>query len=329
MILAGDVGGTKTRLGLFSYDGVRLHLTKVERYASGEFPSFAEIVKKFLAYAGVSAKEIERACFGIPGPVINGMVKVTNLPWEFGEKDLSKELGIPKIRLVNDLVSTAAAIPTLPEKSFTTIYSGLGTHPFGPSVVVAPGTGLGHALLHRSEKGSITLIASEGGHANFAPTCDTQYELLKYIQKTKGHASVESLVCGPGVTNIYSFLRDTGKYKENSELAAALQEGDDAGVIAKRALDGDTGICGKTMELFMEILGAHASNIMLTFLATGGVYLGGGIPPKILPLLQGEAFLKGYLMKGKCKDKVEATPVRVIADDSASLHGAAEIARGL
>lgn len=322
MILAGDIGGTKARLGLFSLAGSRLTLTCTERYESKNFSSLTDIVTAFYKSSNTDPKQIDRACFGIPGPVIDGRVKVTNLPWELSESELSSSLSIPKVKLVNDLVSWAAAVPAMRADGLTKIYTSKIPEPHGPELIVAPGTGLGHSLVYRDDKRKLHYIASEGGHANFAPYNEVQSELMHYLTQTLGHASVESVLSGPGMMNIYKFLVSSGRF-EADPLAV------DNKTITDKALSGAPGVCSETLNLFIEILGAHASNLMLTMLATGGVYLGGGIPPKIIPLLKGPAFLRGYLKKGKCLDKVEATPVHVIADDKASLLGAASIAQGL
>jgi glucokinase len=195
-------------------------------------------------------------------------------------------------------------------------------------VVVAPGTGLGHSLIHR-EGGWSVLLASEGGHANFAPTNDIEIELLKYLQKKLPHVSVESLLCGPGIFNIYSFLRDSGYGEEPAEMKTPEAKEHPASTITGIAMAGNSDLCVKTLTMFCTMLGAHCSNIVLTYLATGGVFLGGGIPPKILEFLTNGSFLEGYLNKGKQKERVEATPVFIIKDDYASLYGAAAIASTL
>ena len=330
MIIGGDVGGTKARLGLFDRDGNKLKLLVTERYSSKDFPGLEAIITRFLEQHHTDkSKRIQSGCFGLPGPVINGRVKVTNLPWEVIQADIATCLGTEKVKLVNDLVSTAAAIPTLGAGSLTPIFGGQGkVDPSGSCVVVAPGTGLGHALIHRDGL-TTTFLASEGGHANFAPTTQTEVDLMNYLLPKLKHVSVESILCGPGLMNIYDFMRDSGRASEPPALAAQISSGDKASVITATALDGSQDISVQSLNLFCSILGAHCSNMVLNFLATGGVFLGGGIPPKILPFLQNGAFVEGYLKKGKCKDRVEATPVSVINDDKASLFGAGAIASSL
>jgi glucokinase len=329
MIIAGDIGGTKARLGLFEQNAEKLRLVVTERYTSREFDGLQAIIRRFLEQHPAGTSGIKAGCFGLPGPVVDGRVKVTNLPWEVVQSEVAACLGTTKVKLVNDLVSTAAAVPALGPDSLTEIYAGNGeTVRSGPCLVVAPGTGLGHALIHREGSG-MTLLASEGGHANFAPTNELEIELLRYLQTKLPHVSVESVLCGPGLYNIYSFLRDTGKGLETPELTASLASEDKASVVTRAALDGSQDICVQAIDLFCTLLGAHASNMALNFLATGGVFLGGGIPPKIVPALAKGGFLKGYLKKGKCLNRVEATPVFIIKDDQASLFGAGAIATTL
>ncbi len=330
MIIAGDVGGTKARIGFFERRAGKVELLVSEQYVSKDFPSLESIISDFIGKHGSTVKgKLEAACFGLPGPVVNGRVKVTNLPWEVAMVDVGQALGISKVKLVNDLVSTAAAIPNFSESSLKTIYDGQDSWDrAGSCVVVAPGTGLGHSLIHR-EGGWSVLLASEGGHANLAPTNKMEIELLEYLQGKFSHVSVETVLCGPGIGNIYSFLRDTGRGEEPAEMKTAEAQRNPAGVITKLALEGASDICVQTMKMFCSMLGAHCSNIVLTYLATGGVYLGGGIPPKIVDFLQNGSFMEGYLRKGKQKERVEATPVLVIKDDHAALFGSAAIASTL
>jgi len=327
MIIAGDVGGTKARIGLFERRAGKVELIASDQYASKDFASLEEILTKFLAtYKTSITSRLEAACFGLPGPVVNGRIKVTNLPWEVVQSEVGAHIKVYKTKLVNDLVSTAAAIPSFEPKSLQTVYDAGGTADMaGSCAVVAPGTGIGHSLIHR-EGGWSVLLASEGGHANFAPTNDEEIALLKYLQTKLPHVSVESILCGPGLVNIYSFLKDTNR------AAGSLEDDDSAisaSVIASRAIEGSSDLAVKALTMFSHMLGAHCSNIVLTYLSTGGVYLGGGIPPKIAPFLLNGSFVSGYLKKGKLRERVEATPVFIINDDYAALYGAAAIASTL
>lgn len=330
MIIAGDIGGTKARIGIFEKRSGKVELLVTEQYVSKEYSSLEAILKEFLEKHGATLpSRIAAACFGLPGPVVNGRVKVTNLPWEVVQSEVGNTLKVHKIKLVNDLVGTAAAIPSFGPDSLIPIYTGRGTIDHGGScVVVAPGTGLGHSLIHR-EAGWSVLLASEGGHANFAPTNEEEIELFRYLQGRFSHVSVESVLCGPGLANIYSFLRDTGRGDEPVELKSQESAAKTASIVTELALNGTSDICVKALRMFCSMLGAHCSNIVLTYLATGGVYLGGGIPPKIASFLSKGPFVEGYLKKGKQKERIEATPVFVIKDDHAALFGAAAIAATL
>lgn len=330
MIIAGDVGGTKARIGLFERRAGKVELVVSDQYASKDYGSLEEILNAFLAtYRTSISSHLEAACFGLPGPVVNGRIKVTNLPWEVAQSEVSACIKVHKTKLVNDLVSTAAAIPSFEPKSLQTVYDAGGTADMaGSCVVVAPGTGLGHSLIHR-EGGWSVLLASEGGHANFAPTNDEEIALLKYLQTKLPHVSVESILCGPGLVNVYSFLKDTGRGVEPEEDKKPGAPAVSASVIATRAIAGSSDLAVKALTMFCHMLGAHCSNIVLTYLATGGVYLGGGIPPKIAPFLLNGSFASGYLKKGKLRERVEATPVFIINDDYAALYGAAAIASTL
>lgn len=330
MILAGDIGGTKARIGLFERRAGHVELLTSEDFSSKDFVSLEDILSEFLrTRESLVQGQLEAACFGLPGPVINGRVKVTNLPWEVIQTEIGSRIGVFKVKLVNDLVSTAAAIPTFEPSSLELIYDGGGaTDKAGSCAVVAPGTGLGHSLIHR-EAGWSVLLASEGGHANFAPSNDTEIELLQYLRTKLSHVSVESVLCGPGLVNIYSFLRDSGRFDTSLEHIVGNDVSISASIIAGYALQGTSELAVDALDMFCHILGAHCSNIALTYLSTGGIYLGGGIPPKIAPFIKRGAFVAGYLKKGKLRERVEATPVFIINDDRAALYGSAAIASTL
>lgn len=330
MIIAGDIGGTKARIGLFERRAGRVELLTCQDFASKEFPSLEDILIEFLnANRPRFSDRIEAACFGLPGPVVAGRVKVTNLPWEIVQSEVGTRIGVPKVKLVNDLVSTAAAIPTFEPESLETVYDGGGaSDKAGSCAVVAPGTGIGHSLIHR-EAGWSVLLASEGGHANFAPSNEIETELLRYLQRRLSHVSVESVLCGPGMVNVYSFLRNSGRFEEMPADESHSEALISASVIAGQAIEGKSELAVATLEMFCHMLGAHCSNIGLTYLSTGGIYLGGGIPPKIAPFIKGGKFLEGYFKKGKLRERVEATPVYIIKDDRAALYGSAAIAATL
>jgi len=322
MILAGDIGGTKTRLALYEAedDKFRRHLTAT--FVSRDYPGLEQIVKIFLEK---NRAAINKACFGVSGPVINGEAKPTNLPWQLNEKKIAHTVGINAVRLVNDLVATTAAIPHFSTEDVVTLYKGPREGDETMRAVLAPGTGLGQAFLIKNND-SFKVLASEGGHSDFAPTNELEIDLLRYLQKKFEHVSYERVLCGPGLFNIYNFLKDSKFAPEPAELAKRFAGKDSAAVISEAGLAGEFAICVKTLDVFVSIMGAQAGNVALTLLATGGVYLGGGIPPKILPKIIEGATVAAYLSKGRLSEVVKKTPLYVIRDDHAALLGAASLA---
>lgn len=326
MILAGDIGGTKTRLALFSRENGLLEIKQLAQYESARTSSFPELVHSFLS---THAIDVQTACFGVPGPVQGGRVKVTNLPWELDEETLRADLRISHLKLVNDLVAFTASIPNLRERELEVIYPGTDKIERRMYCVIAPGTGLGMGFLH-IVNGIGHLIPSEGGHANFAPNSAIEIELLQYLRKSYSHStSLERLLCGPGIFNIYKFLVERSGGEERPATRAAMRSENPTAVIAHSALDKSDPICEQALDIFCSVLGSHASNMVLTVLSTGGVYLGGGIPPKILPKLQDGTFVRAYLSKERLGELPTKTPVYVIKDDRAALLGAATLAEQL
>ena len=327
MILVGDVGGTKTRFALYEKSGDQLIRKEVKRYDSASAGSFQELAKKFMSECSVSG--VEKACFGVPGPVQKGHVQITNLPWTLSESDLKRDLGIPLIRLVNDLVAFTAAIPFFNPSDLAVLHEGKKERETSLACVLAPGTGLGMAFLNTID-GVPHPLASEGGHANFAPNNDLEIELLRFLKRDFPiSVSYERLLCGPGLANIYRFLKET-KYAAESPIVAERMKSElPAAVISGLATQKGDKLCEKTLDMFIAILGAHAANLVLTFLATGGVYLGGGIAPRIIEKLQDGTIIEAYLQKQRWKEVVEATPLYVIKDDQAALLGAAVLAQRL
>lgn len=331
MILAGDIGGTKTRLALYSTEhsksaGVVFSTVAMQQYRSADAPGLSAIVKQFLSDKHPS---ISAACFGIPGPVVDGVVRTPNLPWLLSERELSSELGIKKINLVNDLVATTASVPHLTSEGLITIHPGSTQCVGGTCAVLAPGTGTGQGYLCQVG-GRYIPLASEGGHTNFAPTTEIEDDLLVYLRrKIKGRVSVERVLCGPGLVNIYEFLKHTGVAKEPEALSRRFGSTDAAAVISAAGLADEFEICIKALDIFAHILGSYAGDLVLTYMATGGLYLGGGVPPKIAPKLLTGTLLSGYLNKGRLTDVVKSTPLHIIKDDHAALVGARSIAASL
>lgn len=334
IILAGDVGGTRTRLALYNVTDVRgrdsFERRAVSYFDSGSEPSLEGIVHRFLQQH-LPQGRIDAACIGIPGPVVFGTVRATNLPWRIEETSFADAMGIPRFRLVNDHVATAAAIPLLGPDDTAVLHPGLEDRERRVFALLAPGTGLGQACLYLDDAGLAHPFPSEGGHVEFAPKDELEFDLLKYLKGTlKTRVSIERVLSGPGLVNIYSFLRDSYGCVEPGSLREELaQARHPAAVITGHGMSGRFSICVRTLDIFARLLGSRAGDVVLTYLSTGGLYLGGGIPPKVLGKLKEGGMLEGYLGKGRLSPLVESTPLHLILDDSAALLGAAFIASGL
>jgi len=324
MLLAGDIGGTKTKLGLFSPEAGPRAPRKEETYPSGRYPSLEAIVREFLA--GIR-EPIDRACFGVAGPVVHGRAQITNLPWVIDEQRLREELRFPSVRLLNDLAAIASAVPLLGPDDLHTLNSGT-REPGGAIAVIAPGTGLGEAFL-TWEGARYRAHPSEGGHADFAPTDQNQIDLLGYLERRLDHVSFERVCSGRGLPNIYAYLKDTGGAEEPSWLREQLAAAPDTTpVIVDGALNRERtcDLCSAAVRMFVAILGAEAGNLALKVLATGGVYLGGGIPPRIISLLEeGGRFMEAFRRKGRLSDLLVRMPVHVIMQPDVALVGAASV----
>jgi glucokinase len=316
--LAGDIGGTKTTLAVIDTgSGPRVFLDK-ETYPSQEYPSLEAMVTRFLKGKKWAPS---LASFGVAGPVINGQVQATNLPWRLAEPVLSKELNMP-VRLLNDLTATANSVPFMKEDDLVTLNPGKPVD-HGSIAVIAPGTGLGEAYLNWDGT-RYRAFPSEGGHVDFAPTDQMQIKMLGYLQAQLGHISYERVCSGIGLPNIYAFLKAEGIETEPAWLHDQLgQEDDPTPVITRAALEGTAKIAVAALDLFSTILAAEAGNLALKILADGGVYLGGGIPPRILPFMQKESFLKAFRNKGRFASFLENIPVHVILNSETALIGAA------
>ena len=320
-LLAGDVGGTKTTLAIFSTAaGLRTPLAE-RTFPSARFPNLEAIVRRFLSQEKVS---VRYACFGVAGPVVQGEATITNLLWRISERELAAAFHFEQVTLLNDLVSIANAVPILRTDDLHTLNTGSAVAG-GAIAVIAPGTGLGEAYL-TWDGGKYHAYASEGGHTDFAPTDEQEMALLRYLQKKFGRVSYERICSGIGMPNIYAFLKDAGFAPEPDWLAAELAAAPDPNpVLVRHALENPAGcpLCAETLRLFVSVLGAEAGNMALKVLAAGGVYLGGGIPPRILPLLEGETFLRPFSNKGRFSDMLRGFPVHVILNRRAALLGAA------
>ena len=321
MVLAGDIGGTKTYLGLFRRGKRRPVLKVLETHASREAPNLESIIDDFLTRHQAA---LTSACFGIAGPVKNGRCKTTNLPWDVSKRKIKNRFGWRRVRLINDLTATASAVPLLTKGELYPLNRPKKTK--GENLgLIAPGTGLGMALLVWHDGHHIP-VPSEGGHSDLAPNNDAELALWQYLHQRVGHVSAERVLSGPGLFMIYSWMKHTGRWTEPRWLAERINEGDPPRVISQAALEEKEPLCVKALDLFLSILGGVAGNLALTGLTKGGVYLGGGICPKILPKLKEDKFMLAFTNKGRFKGLLEEMPVYVILNDKAALLGAAHCA---
>jgi len=326
MILAGDVGGTKVHLALYNFDGGRLRSLREQKYSAHDYPGLGGVIESFLEVNNVDRRDIVAACFGVPGPVRAGRLKLTNLPWVLDTRELSQALSIEHIFLINDLEANGYGIPELAPDRIFTLHKG-DSSSVGHRGLIAAGTGLGEATLIWDGKSRHLPIASEGGHCDFAARTDQEIALLQYLRRTlQGRVSFERVVSGIGIKNVYAFLRDDQKMEEPAWLRERLQLEDPNAVIGECGENGSSEICAETLKIFSGAYGAESGNIALKILAMGGMYLGGGIAPKILKTLQSGAFTEAFLDKGRLSPLLESIPVRVILDDTCALLGAAAYA---
>jgi glucokinase len=321
MLLAGDIGGTKTNLAVFSSEtGWRKPYAEAT-YASVDYPSLEALVQEFLAQHNFP---IDRASFGVAGPVVAGRSSITNLPWMMDESQLQQALHIPSVRLLNDLDATAHAVPFLESQDLYTLNEGQAVSG-GAIAVIAPGTGLGEAFL-TWDGSHYRAYTSEGGHTDFAPANTFQVELLRYLLNRFPHVSFERICSGKGLPNIYDYLKESGYAEEpqwlTEQLATTL---DRSPTIVNNALDKDNAceLCVATLNTFVAILAAEAGNLALKVLSTGGVYLGGGIPTRILHYLKDRQFMKAFTHKGRFSHMLAQMPVHVILNPKVALLGAA------
>jgi len=321
MLLAGDIGGTKTTLAVFAEDsGLKSPVLEMT-FSSQDYPSLEAVVEEFLAE--LDGKP-EYAAFGVAGPVVEGRARITNLSWVIDAARLQARFAFSAVHLLNDLEAIAEGVTILEADDLEVLHAGK-TIPTGTIAVIAPGTGLGEAFLtwngHRYEA-----HASEGGHTNFGPLDELQVEMLRCLMKRFGHVSYERVCSGSGFPNVYAFLRDNGYGQEPDWLAERLASAKDpTPVIVSAALDDERpcALCRKALEVFVSILGSEAGNLALKVMATGGLYVGGGIPPRILSLLKTEYFSRPFFNKGRLSSVLNAVPVYVILNPRVGLLGAA------
>ena len=321
MLLAGDIGGTKTDLAIFSNEaGPHAPLAQAEVH-SADYPSLQALAREFLTKVNTS---VDRACFGVPGPVIDGRVKTTNLPWMMDEHSLAKELNLRSVHLMNDLEAIAEAIPILRDRDLRGLNAGRPA-PKGAIAVIAPGTGLGESFLTWNESRYVA-HGSEGGHADFAPTDERQIGLIRHMLKRFDHVSVEHVCSGIGIPHIYEYLRDIEHIPETPKVAQSIASAKDptAAIIASATNpENPSGLCAATVDTFISILASEAANLALKVLATGGVYLAGGIPRRILGVLQRPRFMESFKRKGRFSDLMERIPIYVVVARAALVGAAA------
>ncbi len=327
MILAGDVGGTKVHLALYNFSGGKLVQQREEKFPAAEYACLDDVVKAFLAKGEEKKEEIAASCFGCPGPVRDGRLKLTNLPWTLDARDLQQSIGIEHIFLINDLEANGFGIPELSSDKIHTLHEG-DPAAVGHRGLVSAGTGLGECLLIWDGKlRRHTPIPSEGGHTDFSPRTDKEIALLQYLRRTlNGRVSFERVVSGIGLKNVYAFLRDDQKMDEPTWLRDRLASEDPNAVIGTLAESGESEICAAAMHLFSAAFGAEAGNVALKVLAHGGIYLGGGIAPKVIKTMSSGPFTDAFLDKGRMRPILESIPVRIILDDTCALLGAAAFA---
>ena len=323
MLLSGDVGGTKTLLGLYAAGTTRPTARDVRRFTTLEFDGLASIVDEFLRVAG-PANGIKAACFGVAGPVRGQVAQLTNVPWRVNAPEIAARFSIPRVRLLNDLAAMGHAVPVLTSEQLAVLQPGERIAS-GNAALIAPGTGLGEALLHNIG-GHFVPSPSEGGHADFAARTRREIQLVEALTDRFGRASYELVVSGPGLVNLHQFVHGG---KGCPALPADTLAGDRPAQISSAGLERRCAGCAETLDLFIAALGAEAGNLGLRSVATSGVYLGGGIPAKILPALRTPTFLDAFRAKAPMHALVAAMPVSVILEEHAALLGAAVAAKGL
>lgn len=319
IILAGDVGGTKTELAIF--DSAQPHLAKFEmRFINKEQLSFEAILKHFVQ---LSNQTIEHVCLAVAGTIINGRCAMPNIDWVLDEQQIKALLDINKVNLINDLESTAYGVLVLPIDKFMVINEGI-PNPSGNLALIAAGTGLGEAILFKTTRGEFQVSASEGGHVDYAPHNEFEFELLQYLWKKFGHASWERVVSGMGIVTIYEFLTSIKTNAEPTQIQSKIMSATDIGAeIFKAAQSGESPCSKQAIQIFIENYGAAAGNLALKALSTGGLYIGGGIAPKLISLFPDGTFMQAMIDKGRFTEVMKNIPVKLILEPKTALLGAA------
>lgn len=323
MILAGDIGGTKTNLALYNLENDELKIVSQKQYASKDYASFMDLIKDFKDENRID--NIEALCLGIAGPIIDERCRTTNLPWDIRAKDLKKEFEINSVKLLNDLESTAYGMLYLKDDEFIDL-NPTGREAKGNIAVIAAGTGLGEAILHYDGE-SYTPIGTEGGHTDFASISAQQDELLMWLRRRyPGHVSYERVVSGVGIYTLYEFLCETNFAPQPQAMMNIPDGMDKSAMVSRCALEQNDPLCMETLRLFAEIYAAEAGNLALKSMSLGGVYIGGGIAPKILPIIKSEYFLNAFLSKGRFEELLRGMKLKVSLNQETALLGAARYA---
>ena len=317
-VLAGDIGGTKTRLGVFEVDGWVLQSTAEATYSSKQYDSLEAVIERFLGDHKVSFR---RVCLGIAGPILAGKCKTTNLPWMVDAKRLAVQLRLPEVSLINDLEAIAYGIEALHGDDLFVLSE---DHPDaqGNRAVIAAGTGLGEAATCWNGMNHFP-FATEGGHTDFSPNNELEIGLLRFLGQKFEHVSWERVLCGPGLVNIYQYLLSHYRTSTPGWLKQELKTGDAPAVISQAAMTGRCELCSQALDLFVHLYGVEAGNLALKVMAKGGIYLGGGIAPKILSRLKAPMFMAAFRAKGRMKSLLKTIPVKVILNDRVALYGPA------
>lgn len=321
VVLAGDVGGTNARLAIVELEGRTASFVHQAKYPSGEFPGLAPIVHRFREETGIRP---DRACFGIACPVVGDDCSAPNLPWTVNARALGAEIEISRTAIINDFVAVGYGVELLTPADLVTLQEGVPT-PQGPIALIGAGTGLGEGILIWQDD-HYRVLASEGGHSDFAPGGELQIGMLRSLEGRFGRVSWERLLSGPGIANIYRYLLESGAAPEQASVRAELEAEDDATVIVRHALACDDRLSVRAVELFWEILGAQAGNLALSIVATGGVYIAGGIVPRLVKQLDHGPFLSAFRSKGRLSAMVARIPVHVVMHPGVGLLGAAAVA---
>lgn len=323
-VLAGDIGGTHARLAIVEIDGETTRITQEHDFASRDWPGLAPVVHEFRRTAGVA---VAAACFGLPCPVVDGDCHASNLPWAVNAAQLAREIDVPHTTIVNDFDALGHGILRLAADDTVVLQPG---EPVARGTIgyLGAGTGLGEGALVWSA-GEYRVLASEGGHADFAARTPEEWSLADFLRRRHGRVSYERILSGPGLANVYRWLVATGDTPEQPGVRDEIAAGDPAAVIAQHALAGTDAICTRALEMFVTVYGAEAGNLALSVVATGGIYVAGGIAPRVLPRIRGGGFLDAFRTKGRLSPMLHRIPVHVIVNDRVALLGAAAIAARL